>query len=102
MRGQRNHPRVIAKSASSAVGHEHRSQAFPAQRVTVERSRDRCVDAPAIATAMPGSASATRVASFELDELSLREMQDGLNAGKYSSRSLGRIFRTWTSSATPS
>ena len=43
---------------------------------------------PAIVTAMPGSASATRVASFELDELSLREMQDGLNAGKYSSRSL--------------
>ena len=43
---------------------------------------------PAIATAMPGSASATRVARFELDEVSLREMQDGLSAGKYSSRTL--------------
>jgi amidase len=43
---------------------------------------------PAIATAMPGSASTTRVARFELDEVSLREMQDGLNAGKYSSRTL--------------
>jgi amidase len=43
---------------------------------------------PVAATAMPGSASATRVARFELDELSLSELQQGLNAGKYSSRSL--------------
>jgi amidase len=43
---------------------------------------------PAIATSRPGSVPATRVARFELDELSVRELQIGLSAGKYSSRAL--------------
>jgi hypothetical protein len=67
MSRQRNHPRAIAKSASDAIGHEHRPQTFPGPRVVVEGSRDRRVMRPAIAIAMPGTAPATRVARFELD-----------------------------------
>jgi hypothetical protein len=47
MTGLRNQRRVIANSASRAIGRDHRSQALPAQCVVVELSRDDVVDAPA-------------------------------------------------------